>query len=50
MPKEGAPRAARRRAACTWSWAEQRREMFANAARNLEQGRIALTQALARKA
>ena len=29
-----------------WQW----RDMFANAARNLEQGRIALIQAVARKA
>ncbi len=40
----------RRRAPCTRSGAEQWGEMFANAARNLEENRIALIQALARKA
>ncbi len=50
MPGGGAPGTARRRSLRTRSSAEQWRGMFANAGRNLEQGRIALIQALARKA
>ncbi len=49
MPTGGATRAARHRWARTRSWAEQWGDMFANAARNLEQGRIARYQAVARK-
>ncbi len=50
MPTEGAPSTARRRSAPHVVMGPEWGEMFANAARNLEQGRIALIQALARKA
>ncbi len=50
MPTGGATRAARHRWARTRSWAEQWGEMFVNAGRKPEEGRIALSQALARKA